>query len=64
MTRSADFWQSSGYHLLDRDDDGCLGVTEDFLRAYLLRPEMLPPEEACANERRLTMSASSIGTRS
>lgn len=53
MTRSADFWQSSGYHLLDRDDDGCLGVTEDFLRAYLLRPEMLPPEEACANERRL-----------
>ena len=53
MTRPDDFWRSSGCHLLARNDDGCLGVTEDFLRAYLLRPEMAPPEEACAEERQL-----------
>lgn len=53
MTRREDFWHASGHQLLVRDAEGCLGVTEDFLRAYLLRPEMLPPEEACANERRL-----------
>jgi hypothetical protein len=53
MTRREDFWQASGHRLLDRNAEGCLGITEDFLRAYLLRPEMLPPEEACANERRL-----------
>lgn len=45
-----DFWKSSGYHLLDRDAGGRLAVTNDFLRAYLLRPEMSPPPEACANE--------------
>ena len=56
MTRPADFWRSSGHHLLSRDGDGCLEVTEGFLRAYLLRPEMLPPEEACANEQRLHAS--------
>ncbi|WP_431855539.1 DUF6352 family protein [Azospirillum sp.] len=45
-----DFWRSSGYHLLTRDAEGRLEVTDDFLRAYLLRPEMQPPPEACANE--------------
>ncbi|PWC53087.1 DUF6352 family protein [Azospirillum sp. TSO22-1] len=45
-----DFWRSSGYHLLARDAEGRLEVTDDFLRAYLLRPEMQPPSEACANE--------------
>jgi hypothetical protein len=48
-----DFWKSSGYHLLDRDAEGRLAVSDDFLRAYLLRPEMQPPSEACANERAL-----------
>lgn len=47
------FWMSSGYDLLDRADDGRLLAGEDFIRAYLSRPEMLPPEEACAAERRL-----------
>jgi hypothetical protein len=48
-----DFWRSSGYPLLERDADGWLAVTDDFLRAYLLRPEMLPVEESCDNERAL-----------
>jgi hypothetical protein len=48
-----DFWRSSGYGLLERDADGWLTVTDDFLRAYLLRPEMQPAGESCANERAL-----------
>ncbi|AWK86445.1 DUF6352 family protein [Azospirillum thermophilum] len=48
-----DFWRESGYHLLERDAQGHLAVTPDFLRAYLLRPEMRPPEEACPAERTL-----------
>lgn len=51
-----DFWVSSGYVLLDRDAAGRLAVGGDFIRAYLSRPEMLPPEEACADERALHAS--------
>lgn len=45
-----DFWRSSGFHLLDRDDAGRLIVTDEFLRAYFVRPEMLPTEESCPAE--------------
>ncbi len=48
-----EFWVSSGHLLLDRDADGLLTVTEDFLRAYLARQELMPPEEACDAERAL-----------
>jgi len=48
-----DFWQSAGAHLLVRDDDGRLTVTDDFLRAYFARPEIVPVEESCAAERAL-----------
>lgn len=47
------FWVSSGHDLLDRDANGHLAIGADFIRAYLSRPEMLPPEEACAAERAL-----------
>ncbi|WP_439497148.1 DUF6352 family protein [Bosea sp. (in: a-proteobacteria)] len=47
------FWAASGHVLLDREPGGGLVVTDDFLRAYLARPEVLPPEEACAAERAL-----------
>jgi Family of unknown function (DUF6352) len=47
----SDFWVSSGHHLVDRDTDGRLVVTDDFLKAYLARPEVVPPEEACLVER-------------
>lgn len=45
------FWRSSGWHLLDRRDDGRHLVTPDFLRAYLVRPELRPVEGSCAAER-------------
>ncbi len=48
-----EFWNESGYQLLTRDADGRLAVTPDFLRAYLMRPEMRPPEDACDTEHAL-----------
>jgi hypothetical protein len=66
-----DFWISSGHHLLDRGEDGGLYVTDEFLKLYLARPELLPPPEACPVERtlhaallanpRLPVSSSDIG---
>ena len=48
-----DFWRHSGFHLLERDAAGRLAVTDDFLRAYYLRPEVHPVEESCDAERAL-----------
>ncbi len=48
-----DFWLSCGHHLLDRDDGGGLVVTDEFLKAYLARPELAPPSDACIAERTL-----------
>ncbi len=36
-----DFWLSCGHHLTDRDTDGGLLVTDEFLKAYLARPTAL-----------------------
>ncbi len=43
---SQDFWRNSGFHLLERDAGGRLSVTDDFLRAYLMRPEIRPVDES------------------
>ena len=48
-----DFWIACGHHLLDRDEGGGLCVTDEFLKAYFARPELMPPEDACPVERRL-----------
>jgi hypothetical protein len=48
-----DFWVGCGHHLLDRDGSGRLRLTDAFLKAYLARPELLPPETACEAELRL-----------
>jgi hypothetical protein len=48
-----DFWLSCGHHLLDRDDGGGLLVTDEFLKAYLARPELAPPPDACIAARTL-----------
>lgn len=48
-----DFWISCGHHLLDREQGGGLKVTDEFLKVYLARPELIPPPEACAVERTL-----------
>ena len=41
-----DFWPSCGYRLLAVDDDRRLRVRDDFLRGYLLRPELAPVRES------------------
>ncbi|HVB48518.1 MAG TPA: DUF6352 family protein [Burkholderiales bacterium] len=48
-----DFWRNSGFHLLQRGPAGRLAVSDDFLRAYLLRPEIHPVQESCEAERHL-----------
>lgn len=48
-----DFWLSSGHALADRDANGRLLVTDEFLKAYLARPELMPPPDACGAEHRL-----------
>jgi len=48
-----EFWRASGFHLLARNAAGHLAVSDDFLRAYLLRPEIHPIDDSCAAERSL-----------
>ena len=48
-----DFWVSCGHHLLDRDAGGGLVATDEFVKVYLARPELVPPAEACVAERTL-----------
>ena len=51
-----EFWRNSGYRLLQKDAAGRLSITDDFLRAYYLRPEIHPLEESCGAELRLHAS--------
>ncbi|MDB5507805.1 MAG: hypothetical protein JWL93_274 [Hyphomicrobiales bacterium] len=51
-----EFWVASGHHLTRRAAHGGLEVTPELLMAYLARPELLPPEEACEAERALHAS--------
>jgi len=48
-----EFWVSSGHHLTRRAPGGGLLVTDELLLAYLARPELVPPDEACDAERAL-----------
>jgi len=48
-----DFWKTSGFHLLERDDSGRLVITDEFLRAYFRRPELQPVDESNDAERAL-----------
>ena len=45
-----DFWPSCGYRHLTVGADGRLTVTDAFLRAQLLRPELAPVPESCDAE--------------
>ncbi len=51
-----EFWVSSGHHLTRRAEHGGLVVTPELIMAYLARPELAPPEEACEAERALHAS--------
>jgi hypothetical protein len=48
-----EFWVASGHHLTRLDGRGRMMVTDELLLAWLARPEVLPPAEACAAERAL-----------
>jgi hypothetical protein len=45
-----DFWPSCGYRLLKVMPSGRLALTPEFLRSYLLRPELAPVPESNAAE--------------
>jgi hypothetical protein len=51
-----EFWVSSGHHLTQRTEGGGLAVTDELVLAYLARPELVPPAEACEAERTLHAS--------
>lgn len=51
-----EFWVASGHHLTRRADHGGLVVTPELVMAYLARPELLPPDDACVAERALHAS--------
>jgi hypothetical protein len=46
-----EFWVASGHHLTTLDRAGRMVVTDELLLAWLARPEIVPPPEACATER-------------
>ena len=48
-----DFWLTSGWHLLDRDSDGRLVPSADFMLAYYARDEIAPQDDSCPAERSL-----------
>lgn len=48
-----EFWRSAGWTLTEAAEASRLRVTDDWLRAYLLRPELTPIEDSCAKERAL-----------
>lgn len=48
-----EFWVSSGHHLSRQNADGELLATPELMMAWLARPELAPPPEACAAERAL-----------
>jgi hypothetical protein len=51
-----EFWVASGHHLTRRGDHGGLLATPELIMAYLARPELMPPDDACDAERDLHAS--------
>jgi hypothetical protein len=51
-----EFWVASGHHLTRRADHGGLVATPELIMAYLARPELMPPADACKAERGLHAS--------
>ena len=44
------FWPSSGFRLLQRNERGWLKPTDDYLQLFLARPELAPVPESCKAE--------------
>jgi len=51
-----EFWVASGHHLTHRAEHGGLVATPELIMAYLARPELMPPADACDAERKLHAS--------
>lgn len=51
-----EFWVASGHHLTRRAEHGGLVATPELIMAYLARPELMPPDDACDAERNLHAS--------
>jgi len=51
-----EFWVASGHHLTRRADHGGLVATPELIMAYLARPELMPPDDACDAELNLHAS--------
>jgi hypothetical protein len=51
-----EFWVASGHHLTRRADHGGLVATPELIVAYLARPELMPPADACEAEKILHAS--------
>jgi len=51
-----EFWVASGHHLTHRADHGGLVATPELIMAYVARPELMPPADACEAERNLHAS--------
>ena len=45
-----DFWLTSGWHLLIRDENGHMVPTVEFMRAYFMRDEVAPEAQSCSAE--------------
>jgi len=50
LAHAHDFWPTCGYDLLTPTAAGHLGVSDDFLRSLLQRPELAPVPASCAAE--------------
>ncbi|MDO9526888.1 MAG: DUF6352 family protein [Gemmobacter sp.] len=48
-----EFWVASGHQLTRLDTEGRMLVTDELILAWLARPEIVPPPEACFVERAL-----------
>ena len=49
----ADFWRSAGWQLVEPAEGGRIKASDDWLRAYLFRPELALVDESCSEERAL-----------
>lgn len=50
MAAMQNFWPSSGFSALQRNERGWLLPTDDYLRLFLARPELAPVPESCPTE--------------
>ena len=48
-----EFWRSAGWELTETAEGARICVTDDWFRAYLLRPELALVDDSCRHERAL-----------